>query len=88
MLVERPNALPRHLFLDQVLLLVLGDLALGDDLVDIFDNGFEFFFLAQEYQIVEINTLNINVGGNNHHLQTIDLLEFIGFGISRTGHTR
>ena len=29
-----------------------------------------------------------HVGGNHHHFQTIDLLEFKGFGVGGTGHAR
>ncbi len=57
-------------------------------ILDVLDNRLVFFLGAEIDQISQILPLHWPVGGDHHHFQAIDLLEFIGLGIGRTGHTR
>ena len=57
-------------------------------LTDIHDCG-SVLFLGGLVDAVElILTFAGAIGRNHHGLQTIDFLEFVGFGIGRTGHAR
>src|ERR1700761_6123454 len=53
---------------------------------DVLDHGSVLDLLAKEYHVRVVLADHRLVGGNHHHFQAVDLLEFVGFGIGRAGH--
>ena len=50
------------------------------------DNGVELFAFRLEHTVVLVHAAAGAVGGDNHHIQFVDLVEFSGFRFCRTGH--
>ena len=55
--------------------------------LDIVDDGLEFFLSSQEYQITAIVAHHWSMGRDHYHFEAVDLLELIGLGVSGAGHT-
>ena len=49
-------------------------------------DGFKFFALCFVDLVVEVHAPHGAVGGNNHYVELVDLVELIGFRFGRTGH--
>lgn len=54
---------------------------------DVFDDGRVLFVFRAEDLVLLIDADHLTVGGNHHRFQTVDVLEFVGFRVGRTGHT-
>ena len=59
---------------------------LGHAFLDVGDDCSVFLVGGQEHQVVEVFTRQRLVRRDNHHRQTVDLVEFERFGIGCTGH--
>ena len=53
----------------------------------LFDDGFIFFAFCFVNAVVHVDTGNGAVGWNNHYVQFVDVPQFAGFSLCRTGHT-
>ena len=54
--------------------------------LDVFENRLELIVLGEEHQVRLILADHRLVGGNHHHFQAVDLLEFERFRVRRAGH--
>ena len=55
---------------------------------DVLDGGLIFFARGLVHPVKLVLTPAGTVGRHHHGLQPVDFLEFVGFGIGRSGHTR
>ena len=53
---------------------------------DVFNHRLEFFLCRAIDQILLISANDRAIGRNDHGFQTVNLLEFVGFGVRRAGH--
>ena len=60
--------------------------ALLADFFYLFDHRLELGFLVLEYLVAGIFAHHRLVGGDDHHLQLVDLVELLGLGYGRAGH--
>ena len=61
-------------------------LPLRVELLDLLDDGVELFHLGLVDHIRKVGTQQRPVGGDDHHIQFVDLVELLGLGIGGTGH--
>ena len=55
---------------------------------DVLDDGRVLFVFRTEHLVLLIDADHLAIGGNHHRFQTVDVLEFVCFGVGRTGHAR
>ncbi len=60
--------------------------ALVAELYDILHYSLELLLGSQIDQVVGIDTDHRLIGGNDHHVETVDLVKLESFSIRRTGH--
>ena len=63
-------------------------LALLVDTFDFLADGPVLELLVEEHEVVQILTDDRQVSGDDHDIQVVDLVEFGGFGVCRSGHAR
>ena len=57
-------------------------------ILNVFDDSRVLLVFSPEHLVLLIDSDHLAVGGDHHRFQTVDVLEFISFGIGRTGHAR
>ena len=59
----------------------------GNELFHVVDYRIELHAAGFVHQVFFVFADNRAVGGNHHHVQLVDIPQFLGFGFCRTGHT-